>query len=171
MSMATAEKRIDKGQIKRIHTIKNILMKAGKISEEDYRVRVQDIHGFSRTSKDMSWIEADLLERQLEAIAMDAGLWMRRPQAPARRPGIPAAGPLKYSDLGDRPGMAVPSQLRLIEATWAGVTRYAAERDRVRSLRSMCWRICKVNDLIFLKREDVNKMIKAIKSMQHKRGY
>ena len=140
--------------------------------ELEYRMRVQDIHGFSSSSKDLSYSEADRLIGQLESLAMDAGVWERRYKSPVRHNGnTVTAGPLKYSDLGDRPGMALPSQLRLIEALWAGVTKYSGEKERTRSLRSMVWRVCKVNDLIFLPRPDVNKMIKAIKSMQHKRGH
>lgn len=141
-----------KQKIKLIHTLKSKL----KLSEEDYRQRVQALHGFSMTSLDLSDDEMDQLINQLKAEAILKKVWNNYEKK------------RKYDNLGTRPGMASPAQLRLIEFKWAQKSFLHDPAQRAQALRHYCFRITKKNDLTFLESRDASKLIKSIESMKRR---
>ena len=76
---------------------------------------------------------------------------------------------LKYEELGRRPGMATPRQLRMIEGMWAGVSRTHKEDHRQRALRKFIFRITHVEDMRFLENWQVQKIIRALEAMKEQK--
>ncbi|MEW5745248.1 MAG: regulatory protein GemA [Nitrospirota bacterium] len=146
--------RIDKRQIRLIHTLKSAL----KLADDNYRARVQEVHGFSGTSKDLTSDEAEQLIKALEAEAVARGAWQRRTSRKS-----------KYEDLGERSGMASPKQLRMIEAMWKDVCRYHAEDERARALRSFLFKRFKVSDPKFITSRQASKIIFSLENMRGQR--
>ncbi|MEW6115352.1 MAG: regulatory protein GemA [Nitrospirota bacterium] len=144
------QKPIDKRQIRKIHTLKSAL----KLSDDEYREKVQEIHGFSGTSKDLTYDEAETLIRAMESEALSKGVWQRRVSRKS-----------KYEYLGDREGMATPKQLRMIEAIWKDVSRYHAEDERARALRSFLFKRFKVSDVKFITSRQASKIIWSLFNM------
>ena len=154
--MNTAEKRINRHQIKLIHTLKGAL----KLPEEDYRNRVMAVHGFSDTCKDLSEEEAAELIGEMEKEAIEKGVWKRHV---VRDHGSTFG--LKYEDLGKRKGFASPKQLRLIEALWKGVSRTHKADARQLALRRFIFRMTGVQELQWLTEDNAHGVIEAIKNM------
>jgi len=143
--------KITKQQIRIIHTLKSRL----GMSDEQYRSMVQEVHGFSGTSKDLSFVEAARLITRLKRPAVERGLW----QEPGR----------KYDDLDRRPGMASPAQLRMIEAMWSGVSYHHNRAKQQSAIRKFVFRIAGKSDLRFLTSVDARKVVNAIKNMKGRR--
>lgn len=143
---------ITKQQIKILHTLKSKL----GIEEDAYRAMIMDVHGFSDTSKDLSEPEATMLIDKLATQAKAKGVWTD--------PGV-RTSKRKYDELGNRPGMASPAQLRMIEAMWAEVSTKRDAEARGAALEWFVFRICKVQKVIWLKSADVYKIVSAIKRM------
>ena len=146
---------ITKKQIKKIHTLKGAI----GMNKDQYRRMVQEIHGFSGTSKDLSFNEAETLVQRLEAIAIPMGVWKRYEVRQSKK---------KYDDLGKRKGMASPRQLRMIEAMWKDASWTHDEAKRQVALRRFIFRIAAVDDIVFLTSQGANKVITAIQSMKRK---
>ncbi len=170
--MNTAVKQISLYQVKMVHVLKNAL----GLSEETYRERIQNMHGFSGTCKDLSHDEAEFIISRWKAEAIEKGVWKNyrgirsggsgdSPESTAS-PVILGQSPKKYDDLGSRPGMATPRQLRMIEAMWAGVSRTHKEDHRQRALRKFIFRITHVEDMRFLENWQVQKIVKALEKMK-----
>lgn len=150
--------RISRYQIKMLHVLKSKL----KLTDDEYRERVQEMHGFSGTSKDLTYDEAEALISLWKAEAIEKGVWK---SYRGLRSGN-ANNKLKYDDLGIRLGMASPKQLRMIEGMWADVSRTHKEDHRQRALRKFVFRIAKTEDLRFLTGLQARKVIKAIEQMK-----
>ena len=133
-----------KGQIARIH----ILAQQLGLDEETYRDMLQAVTG-RRSCRELSRWQASEVLRHLER----CGACQR--QAPR---------PRKYDELDDRPRMASPAQLRMIEALWAEIAR----GDPTRTLRRFLFRAWKVSDVRFLQDWQASEVIEAIKAI-HKR--
>ncbi len=133
-------------EIKRIHTLKNLL----KLDDDLYR---EILSGFGCDS--CKKLPAHLVPEfisMLEKMAVEAGVWV-----------IPNR---KYKDLNQREGMATPKQLRMIEAMWKEVAYQKDEKFVRTSLRKFLQKQFKVSDLRFIEKSMVSKIIKAIKSIQ-----
>ncbi len=137
-------------QLKKIHTLKNAI----GMEDDQYRSLVQEIHGFSLTSKDLSIEEADLLIARLEAIAIPMGVWQKY------------AGRKKYEDLGRRRGFATSRQLRFIEYLWKMVSFTHKEYERQRALRRFIFKIAGVDEMRFLEQQHAVKVIEALQQMR-----
>lgn len=152
---------ITKTQIKIIHCLKSAL----KLSDEDYRSRVMVHHeGFGASSLDLSYSEAAALIKDLEKEAVENGVWTKKPHFGKGGQG----GILKYENLGQRPGMASPAQLRKIEIMWAQKSFLHDPAQRAQALRHYCFRITKRNDLTFLESKDASRLIKSIESLKRR---
>jgi hypothetical protein len=154
------EKMISKPQIKKIHALKNAL----GWGDDKYRAYLMERGGgFASSSKHLSHAEAGELIEAMEREAEARGMWKRR--------GEPACSPKKYDSLGNRPGMASPKQLRLIEALWAEVSFHKDAAKRAHALNWFIFRILKKSgggqELIWIERKDVQKIIKAIERMKN----
>ncbi|MBI5056962.1 MAG: DUF1018 domain-containing protein [Nitrospirae bacterium] len=151
---------ITKAQIKIIHCLKGAL----KLSDEDYRSRVMGhSSGFDGSSLSLSYAEAAALTKDMEKEAVERGVWTKHtPESPLDR----GDKKKKYDNLGHRPGMASPAQLRLIEFMWAQKSFLHDPAQRAQALRHYCFRITKRDDLTFLESRDASKLIKSIESMK-----
>lgn len=160
MDAADQRRSISPGQIRKIHALKGAL----GLSDEGYRAMVQDVHGFSGTSKDLSYEDAGQLIRRMEDAAVPLGVWRK---GEARRRG---GGRLKYDDLAGRQGFASPAQLRMIEAMWKDVSRAKTPAAREKALRAFLYRMVKVSAMEFIERRHVQVLIKALEQMRRKEG-
>lgn len=98
------------------------------------------------TSKDLTFVQADELIKKLKAIA------------PAQEK------PLKYDEYKYRdPDFATPAQMRLIEALW--MTNPNVKQRNEQGLNHFIRRISGVDHLKWLLKKDVQRVIKAIKSL------
>lgn len=145
-------RKIEAQQIKLIHTLKNAI----KMDDEVYR---DMLHGYSnqmrkiRSSKDLSYGEASHLIKKLTKLAKDAGAWKDYRKRD------------KYEDLGTRPGMATPKQLRMLEAMWKDVSIVKNATARQKAFNKFIHRIVKVNDPKWVEDWMVEKIIRALEAM------
>lgn len=140
---------ISKGQIKKIHTLKNAL----GLSDREYRLTL--LENFTvRTSKDMSYEQAEALIARFEDEALKSGVWTKH------------EGEAAFEDLGQRQGMASPAQLRKIEALWKTAMGIRDAKARRRGLRTWLDRHFGVSDLRFLSSRKVSKVLHALKEME-----
>lgn len=145
---------ITPSQIKKIHALKNALA----MDDEQYRAMIMEAHGFSGTSKDLSMDEATTLIDRLESSAVAAGVWENRGQVGAK----------KYEDLGKRSDQwATPKQCRMVEAMFRAVSIYKGnEKAFKHAFRNFLTRIAKVDDVRYLEKRDVQKVVLALKRMK-----
>jgi hypothetical protein len=141
--------RITAGQIKKIHALANALA----IDEDTYRAALESRFGAS-TSKALTLREAGKLIDEWEYEAIRQHVWR---QSEARE---------KFMKRPYIPGMATPSQLRLIDTLWQEVSREVIQEKRDKNLRHYIQRIAKVADVRFLTSDAARKVITAIKKMQ-----
>jgi hypothetical protein len=146
---------INRWQVKMLHVLKSKL----KLTEEQYRERIEEMSVFGTSCKDLTFEEADELIYQWKAEAIEKGVW----QESRRRPG---GYKKKYEHLGKRAGMGTPAQLRMIEGMWADVSRYNNAPQREKALRAFLFKRYHVSDIVFLTSSDVNKVVKALEAMK-----
>jgi hypothetical protein len=141
-------------QIKKIHTLKNVLAMADDL----YRLSLQGLYGVT-SSKELNQIQAADLIDFLETKATELGVWEC------------TIGPRKrLNGLGKRRGMASPGQLQKIEAQWQRVSRVEQPEERAKALRHLVERISKVSDLRFLDTVGAGKVLNALKAMQREKA-
>lgn len=133
-----------KQQIKIIHTLKSRLgwdddLYYAVLAGEKYKVK---------SSKELSDIKAAELISEMNKAAWNTEY---------KR--------LKYAGIKRDREMASPAQLRAIEAMWADVSKMKNEKTRAEALRKFIRRIVKVEDIQWLEKWMVKKIIKALVSM------
>jgi hypothetical protein len=138
---------VTSNQIKIIHTLTSLL----RVSDETYH-RILKNYGVN-SSKSLSFSQADELIQTLEHVAVKDGVWNRKEYSE------------KHERLVNRPGMATPAQLRMVEGLWADLYP-ETDRKREAALRTYLFRFFKVSDPRFLDIETVNKVIHALKQMK-----
>lgn len=148
-----AAKEIDNWQIKKLHTLYSAL----GLAEEEYRLTLF-MHVAKDSTKDLTFAEAEKLIGILEEVAVERGVWVKYP------------GKAAFEQLGCRPGMATPSQLRNIEALWKDASRIRSNDDRAAALRSWLFKFFKISDLRFLPADQVSKVLKALRAMKGRRA-
>jgi hypothetical protein len=142
---------ISRDQMRAIHAVRRSL----GIDEDIYRGILEDQFNV-RSSKDLTSRQAAKLLDHFNGMAGKLGL----PTKPARRA-------LKYDELEGRPEhFATPKQLRMIEAMWAEVSVKTTTEDRARALSSLLFRIVESSHITMLMRQDVRKVIAALKAMK-----
>lgn len=143
---------ITRPQIKLIHSLRSAM----KMSEEYYRAMLGGYNVHS--SMNLSHESATDLINKMTSMAVAAGVWTQKQ---------PAAGPKAqpFDDLGTRPGMATPAQLRKICAMWGDVTRAQGTQDRRKALNSFLGHHFGITFIQWLPIESVGKVIAAIESM------
>lgn len=135
---------------KLIHTL---VSKLG-MPDEDYRAFLSGWNVSS--SKQLNGVQAKEVIRSLEAMGEKKGVW-QSPRSGSKK---------KYDDLGDRPGMAAPKQLRMIEAMWADVSRQPNSASRALALRSFLKRIVGIEEITWLEPIHVRKITRALMAMK-----
>lgn len=150
-------------QIKKIHALKNRL----GWSDEQYREYLMtEGDGFAMSCKDLSEPEADRLIKKMELAAAAKGVWEVR--AEAQKNGSAEGASKKYDELAERPGMATPKQLRMIEAMWKDVSYHRNAEARERALRYFLNHIAGVDRLEFVEVRQVSKIVRALERMKGK---
>lgn len=147
-----------KPQIKKIKTLQGKL----GIADEQYRLLLSDFWVESCTK--LTEKEADEFIGKLEALALDKGVWKKYSPLTTH----PSSLSKKYDNLGNRPGMASPPQLRLIEVMWRNVSFTHDPHKRDLALRKFILKIAEVDDLPFLTSQGASKVITAIEYMHKK---
>ncbi len=142
----------DNRQKAKIHIAKAEL----RLDDETYRHILSDRYRGKKSSKDLSYSQAEDLIRHFRKLG-----WKGRRGEKSRRRGVEEKK--KYDNLGNRPGMANPGMLRKIEAIWAEVS-YSA--DLPKSLRSFLWSKFAMSDIMFLDMTTARAVIEALKRMK-----
>jgi hypothetical protein len=107
----------------------------------------------------LAYFQAEQLIDELEAIAIQMGVWKK------------SAFKQKHEALDGRPGFANVAQLDLIEGTWAKVSRMETPELRAKALRGFILKVAGVSDLRFLNKSGAGKVIIALRSMEKRREY
>jgi len=144
--------KITKEQTRKVHALKTAL----GLPDDVYRKGLSDLFSVD-TSKVLTARQAKYLINILEMDAVTNGVWSRREYRD------------KYNELARRPGMAVPAQLRKIEATWQGLYPESDQTLRQKNLRSFLFKFFKVSDLRFLDQETANKVLYALRKMSERK--
>jgi hypothetical protein len=150
MTEEKAVKMVEKGQIRRIHTLKTAL----KLQDEKYRKLIYANYYPCTSSKDLTFDQAVDFIKNLECMAIAEGVWAHY------------EGKSKFEELGRRSRMATPAQLRMIERIWKEVSVAGDEQMRQKALRIWLFNHFKVSDLRFLDTRIVRKVIHALRAMQ-----
>jgi hypothetical protein len=137
---------ISKGQVKKIHALKNAL----QLSDDDYRKLIYVNFYPANSSRQLSFEQAEIFIKHLEPMAIEKGVW------------TPYKGQSAYEDLGYREGMASPAQLRKIEAVWKDISAGGGGKARKKALRNWLHKYFGVSDLRFLSTARVNDVIHAL---------
>jgi len=136
-------------QIKKLHALKSTL----KIADDNYRGYLHERFGVY-TSKNLNYSQAKKLIDDWESTAISVGVW--------GRPNFKD----KFDELGARPGMATPAQLRMVEGIWSELYREPDEKAQEIHLRRYLSKFFHISDMRFLDAEMVNKVLFALKTMQ-----
>ena len=133
-------------QIKKIHTLKNIL----SLDDDLY---YEMLHSFDvSSSKNLTYTEAIIFINILERKAISLNLWKMKPK--------------KYSELHRDVDMATPAQLRMIEGLWRELSYFDNNRFANKSLRKFLKRVHKIDDVMFLTKIKAKKVIQSILAMK-----
>lgn len=137
---------ITKFQIRKIHTLKNLL----GIDDNTYRnmLRSFDV----TTSKNLTYTEAKIILEILEDNAIKANLWIKRS--------------LKYDDPSRASYMATGAQRRMIEGLWRELSYEDTDKFAKQSLRTFLRKKFNIEDTAFLTKEKGIKAIQAITRMK-----
>lgn len=111
------------------------------------------------SSKELTVVQAETLLNQLKQQAIGCGKYTPKAKYKTQK--------WKYNNYSDRDGeMASPAQLRMIEGLWFEVSYQTNDTDRETALNKLCERITGKARLVFITKNEVSKMIKAINSMK-----
>lgn len=138
---------ITNSQVKKIHTLVSVL----KWKDEWYRDNLYS-HFRVDSSIYLNYAQAEEYIGILKRQALDAGVW-KTPKD-------------YYKDLSDREDMATPGQIRMLKAMWKDISDAATAKEREKGFRGMLLRIVKVEDIRFLERKDVRKMVNCFTAMR-----
>lgn len=133
-------------QIKKIHTLKNVL----GIDDDLYRELLCE-YGVS-SSKDLAYKDAITFTENLENNAVAKGLWVKKPK--------------KYAGLNRDKEMATDSQIRMIEGLWRELSYLDNDKFAKKSLRKFLSRTHKVDDVMFMTKDKASKVINSIIAMK-----
>ena len=145
------------GQITIIHTLKSRV----RMDDADYRAMLSG-YGVD-TSKKLTREEATDFIMKMQAMV---GKKLSR-EAAAQAIPVPASERAKkYSDIGLRPGMASPAQLRYIEGMWADVSRQPDAAARASALRAFLKRVTGISEILWLEPRHVRMVVNALLQMK-----
>ena len=129
-------------QIKKIHTLKNIL----GIDDNLYRELLCEFG--VNSSKKLNYSQAKMFIEILEDKAVECKLWKKQPK--------------KYEELNRDKQMATNAQLRMIEGLWQEICYFDDEKYTKTSLRKFLKSKHKVDDVMFLTKQKASKVIQSI---------
>jgi hypothetical protein len=144
---------INNRQKRRIHHLASRIGLIEKVKDGVYRDLLERWFRV-RSCLALTGEQADLCIRRLTYIAIKMGVW----EASERR--------TKYDNLGKRPGMASPKQLRMIEALWVDVSYQKTYTAKLEAFRRFLLGHYRIDDLRFLEARDVGKIIDTLLAMK-----
>ena len=127
------------------------------LNEDTYREMLGDFGG-AKSSKDLTESDAKIFLNSLRDKGKQIGVFKPVKQYIFQK--------YKYNDLGERDGMASPSQLRKIEAMWYQVSHQTDDISRQKALNYFTKRLTGKENLKFLENKDAHILIKALDAMQ-----
>jgi hypothetical protein len=154
MEEIATKRMIEKGQIIKIHTLKNAL----KMDDDEYRKLIHVNFYPAISSKELSFAQAEIFIENLKRMAVEKDIWKDY------------KGKDTYEELSHREGMAAPKQLRMIEALWKGISKDRSVEKRKKHLRGWLNKYFGVSDLRFLDDVTVHRVIHALKQMHAKKN-
>lgn len=163
--------KIQKDQIKRIHTLKA----HRNMSEEDYRAFLAGFEG-AKSCKDLTYEQArkaiTLLQEGIPSQVRNDEMGDGIPEhlRHVKSVQLYGWGANKYECLGSRPGMAEPAQLRKIEAIWATKTYLNDPNQIDEGLRKFLEHKFRISHITFIRADIVERIIKAVQSIKRKAG-
>lgn len=135
-------------QIKRIHTLKNLL----GLDDDLYREMLASFDVCS--SKSLTETEANILIEILNDKSKKIGVSKYK----------------KYDDFGGRDSkMSTPLQLRKIEAIWWDIGNSTENVQQIQSLRKFVKRQCKIDDIRFLSKKEASKLIVVLEKIKNEK--
>lgn len=135
-------------QIKKIHTLKNIL----SIDDDLYREMLLTFN--VNTSKNLDFTNASKFIEILEEKAIAINKWTKQPK--------------KYAGLNRSDNMASDAQIRMIEGLWREICYFNNDKFAKKSLRKFLKSKFRVDDVMFLTRSKACKVIQAITAIKKK---
>ena len=149
-----------KNQLSRIHILKSKL----GLADDVYRGMIATMFSGRASSKALNGLEAARLAQHMAKLAGE----------PKRRDTRFESYASKWQALGERPGMASPAQLAMIECLWdsleATYWNKDGQGDRNKALHGFIKkRFDSVDHLRFLARDEAYKITEALKSIQKRR--
>ena len=135
------------GQIRIIHTLKGVL----GADDDTYRGTLEELFGIT-SSKLLSFNQAERFIEIMKNAAIRRGLWTTIEN--------------KYENLENRPGMASPAQLRMIEGIWHERYPQSDIKAEAASLRAFLYNRFRVSDLRFLDGRTAGKVLTALKAIR-----
>jgi phage gp16-like protein len=139
-------------QIKKIHALKGAL----KLDDDVYRAMLAGYRGCT-TSKDLLFEEAGVLIAFMEANAISAGVWQKRPA--------------QDSGAINRPGYATSAQIAKIKAIWHDVSRQPDAESRKKALNTFLTKHFGISFIDWLPTEMVSKVIRTLEAMRAQREH
>lgn len=141
-------------QKKKIHTIVHTL----EMSDKDYRGLLRKWFEVETCLK-LNYGQAEVCIQRLAYIAAKTNKWEHRED-----------NRTKYNELGRRPGMASPAQLRMIEAMWADVSYQKTSGEKGRALDRFIFNYFHISSLRFLESRQAKKIIRVLEEMEKSKG-
>lgn len=142
---------INKQQIVKIHVLASRML----LPDGMYRSILQERFGV-QSCKALNCLQAEDLIAGLKHMGWEMGFWDK------------SADEEKYNELGERPGMATPSQLRMVESIFSQVTKPETDEERDRRLRGFLFKFFKVSHMKFLDAGTVGKPLSALRAMKER---
>jgi Protein of unknown function (DUF1018) len=143
-------------QVKCIHTL---LSRYG-IEDGDYRAI---LNGYGVASS-LALTVAEAADLIVKLQNMSSKKLTR--EATAAAVPVPGGIKKKFDELGQRPGMASPAQLRFVEGLWAEISRQPDAATRANALRTFLKRIVGIEEITWLEPGHVKKIIRALLVMK-----
>ncbi len=135
-----------KFQIKKIHTLKNIL----GLNEDIYREILNSFN--AQSSKELNFNAANRLLNQLENKAVSLNRWEKQSK--------------KYESLKRPQHMATASQMRMLESLWRELCYIDSDKFAKTSLRKILKMKLQIDDIMFLTKKQANKAINLVLGMK-----
>lgn len=141
--------KVSPAQIRAIHVLKS------KLSMDDGTYR-EMLAGYGASSSvHLDGADARHLIEVLAGKAAQLGVWRNQPRALKR-----------WDDLGGRPGMATPKQLRMVEAMWSDVSRASDAQAKSDALVVFLSRHFGVTALAWVTQEMVGRIVRTLQAMR-----
>jgi len=149
----SGKSRLSRAILAKIHIARKELC----LDEDEYRDILQRITG-QRSARDIAPDQLLALQRELRRLGWD-GYLLRKDDLP----------PLKYSELGHRPGRPTPAQLRMLEARFKNIRGFA-DTNPDGAFRAFLEKRFRISDARLLDDSSFEAALTAVKRLEFDRG-